>query len=64
MPTMVGTLGFLYFVGALILSLALLHLAVRFYHDHGNAAARRLFSGSPLYLSLLIGLMILDRVVG
>lgn len=64
MPTMVGTLGLLYFVGALVLSAALLRIAIRLYHDRSNDTARRLFFGSLLYLSLLVGLMILDRVVG
>lgn len=64
MPTMVGTLGFLYFVGALILSLGLLRFSVRFYRDRSNDTSRKLFFGSLLYLSLLVGLMILDRVVG
>jgi len=64
MPTMVGTLGLLYFVGALILSVTLLQFAIRLYRDRSNVTARKLFFGSLLYLSLLVGLMILDRVVG
>ena len=64
MPTMVGTLGLLYFVGALILSVTLLQVAIRLYRDRSNVTARKLFFGSLLYLSLLVGLMILDRVVG
>jgi heme O synthase-like polyprenyltransferase len=61
---MVGTLGLLYFVGALILSVTLLQFAIRLYRDRSNVTARKLFFGSLLYLSLLVGLMILDRVVG
>ncbi len=63
MPTMVGMLGVLYFVGSLILSVTLLVFAVRLYRDRSNVTARKLFLGSLLYLSLLMGLMILDRVV-
>jgi len=63
MPTMVGTLGVLYFVGALILSVTLLQFSIRLYRDRSNDTARKLFLGSLLYLSLLVGLMILDRVV-
>jgi len=63
MPTMVGTLGLLYFVGALVLSVVLLQFAIRLYRDRINDTARKLFFGSLFYLSLLVGLMILDRVV-
>ncbi|MCX6135393.1 MAG: heme o synthase [Ignavibacteriales bacterium] len=62
MPTMVGMLGMLYFVGAVILSLAFLWLAIRLYIDRSNANAKRLFSASLIYLSVLVGLMIVDRV--
>jgi len=64
MPTMVGTLGLLYFVGSLLLSVTLLQFAIRLYRDRSNVNARKLFIGSLLYLSLLMGLMIVDRVVG
>jgi protoheme IX farnesyltransferase len=63
MPTMVGTLGILYFVGAMILSGTLLYVAIGLYRERSSSAARRLFFGSLLYLSLLIGLMIADRIV-
>ena len=62
MPTLVGVLGGIYFVGALLLTLGFLWLAVRLFLERTNPNARRLFFGSLIYLSVLVGLMILDRV--
>jgi protoheme IX farnesyltransferase len=62
MPTVVGVLGFIYFCGALLLSLGLLWLGLRLFRDRTNENARKLFFASLLYLSLLVGLMILDRI--
>ena len=62
MPTLVGVLGAIYFVGALILTLGFLWLAVRLFRERTNPNARRLFFASLIYLSVLVGLMILDRV--
>jgi protoheme IX farnesyltransferase len=63
MPTMVGILGLTYFAGAVLLSLGFLWLAIKLYRDRSNANARRLFFASLLYLSSLIALMIVDRVI-
>jgi protoheme IX farnesyltransferase len=63
MPTMVGILGLAYFFGAAILSVGFLWLAVLLSRDRTNASARRLFFASLVYLSVLVGLMILDRLV-
>lgn len=63
MPTMVGLLGMIYFVGAGILSLLFLWLAVKLYGDRSNANARRLFFSSLMYLSVLVALMIIDRAI-
>jgi heme o synthase len=62
MPTLVGVLGVIYFVGALALTLGFLWLAIRLYRERTNLNARRLFFASLIYLSVLLGLMILDRV--
>ena len=62
MPTMVGMLGMIYFVGAMILTSAFLWLAIRLYNDRSNANAKRLFSASLVYLSVLVAMMIVDRV--
>jgi heme o synthase len=63
MPTMVGVLGLIYFAGSIMLSLAFLWLAIRLYGDRSNANAKRLFFGSLIYLSCLLSLMIVDRMV-
>jgi len=63
MPTVVGMLGLVYFVGAAILSVAFLWLAIRLYRNRSNANAKALFFASLMYLSMLVALMIVDRVV-
>lgn len=62
MPTMVGTLGITYFSGASLLSGGFLVLAIRLYRNRSNGNARMLFLASLVYLSVLIGLMIFDRL--
>jgi protoheme IX farnesyltransferase len=62
-PTLLRILGPLYPVGALVLSLGFLVQAVRLYRERTNVNARKLFYGSLVYLSVLIGLMILDRTL-
>ena len=62
-PTLLRILGPLYAFGALILSFGYLTQAVRLYRDRSNVNARKLFFGSLVYLSVLIGLMILDRTL-
>lgn len=62
MPMAVGVLGPIYFGGALILSLGFLWLAILLYRERTNPNARKLFFASLIYLSVLVGLMILDRV--
>jgi protoheme IX farnesyltransferase len=61
--TLLKVLGPLYSLGALILSVGFLLQAIRLYRDRSNANARKLFYGSLVYLSILIGLMILDRTL-
>ncbi len=62
MPTLVGVLGAIYFVGAFVLTLGFLWLAIQLFRERTNPNARRLFFASLIYLSVLVGLMILDRV--
>ncbi len=62
MPTMVGLTGLLYFSGAAILSAAFLLLAVRLYRTRLTIQARQLFFASLVYLPLLFGLLIADRL--
>jgi protoheme IX farnesyltransferase len=61
-PTLVGMTGPTYFVGALVLTLGFLAIAVRFGTTRDVTAARRLFFASIIYLPLLWILMIADRV--
>src|SRR5690606_27117057 len=50
LPTVVGLTGRVYFAGALVLSLALLLLAVRFAREHSTVRVRQLFFASLGYL--------------
>ncbi|MCW8132330.1 MAG: heme o synthase [Planctomycetota bacterium] len=61
MPTLFGLTGWVYAGGALALSAGLLALSVLFARQRSDAAARRLFLGSVLYLPLLLALMMLDK---
>lgn len=54
--------GPVYLIGALILSLGFLHMAFRFYRNLNVSNARRLFLASILYLPLLLGLMVFDKI--
>jgi protoheme IX farnesyltransferase len=60
-PGPIGMTGPVYFVGALILSLAFIALAVRFAMTRSIPDARKLFFGSIIYLPLLWMLMIGDK---
>jgi protoheme IX farnesyltransferase len=61
LPAVVGITGPAYFWTALVLSLALLWLSVRFASSRSDGAARALFYGSITYLPLLWTAMILDH---
>ena len=63
MPTLAGVAGVVYFAAALVLSIVLLVLAVRFAATRRESAARALFFGSIIYLPLVWIVMILDRSV-
>lgn len=54
--------GQLYFFGALMLGLGFLYFAIRFARDLSVANARKLFLASIVYLPLLLGLMVFDKV--
>src|SRR5215831_18229158 len=60
-PTFVGLSGWIYFAIALILSLALLVLSIRFAATRSDTSARRLFFGSITYLPLIWAAMILNH---
>jgi protoheme IX farnesyltransferase len=61
-PTLAGISGVAYFVSALVLSLALLVLAVRFAATRSDASARALFFGSITYLPLIWIVMIGNKM--
>lgn len=60
MLTGVGAAGIWYASGAVLLSSALIALAVRLYGVRSDANARRVFLASVIYLPLLLGLMVVD----
>jgi protoheme IX farnesyltransferase len=62
LPTVLGTTGVIYFMGALVCSLWLLWATVRVALDHSRANARRLFLVSVLYLPAMLALMVANKV--
>ena len=62
MPTLVGIAGRAYLAGAIILSIALLAMTIRFARNRTPEGARRLFAASLVYLPVLWVLMLADRV--
>lgn len=63
LPTIVGVTGWVYLVGALILSLRFLVPAYAFYRSRSTTAARRVLMGSILYIPLLVVLIFVDRLL-
>lgn len=61
LPTLLGTAGKIYFVGAIILGLVFLYFSLRAAFSKSRQAARQLLLASVIYLPLLFILMVLDR---
>ncbi|MCA1574315.1 MAG: heme o synthase [Acidobacteria bacterium] len=61
LPTLLGTAGKIYFVGAIIFGLAFLYFSVRAAFSKSRQAARHLLLASVIYLPFLFILMVLDR---
>jgi protoheme IX farnesyltransferase len=61
-PGLLGLAGYVYCVGALILGLLFLFFAVQFSRHLTQHSARRLFIMSIIYLPLLLGLMVMDKL--
>lgn len=61
LPTLLGTAGKIYFVGAIVLGLAFLYFSLRAAFSKSRQAARHLLLASVIYLPLLFILMVLDR---
>ncbi len=62
LPTLAGISGVVYFASALVLSVVLLVLAIRFASTRSDAAARALFFGSITYLPLIWIVMIANKL--
>ena len=61
-PFLFKTVGPVYCLGALILGLMFLGFALAFSRQMTHARARHLFYASIIYLPLLLGLMVLDKI--
>jgi protoheme IX farnesyltransferase len=61
LPTLLGTAGKIYFVGAIVLGLLFLYFSLRAAFSQSRQAARQLLLASVIYLPLLFILMVLDR---
>jgi protoheme IX farnesyltransferase len=61
LPTLLGTAGKIYFVGAIVLGLVFLCFSLRAAFSKSRLAARQLLLASVIYLPLLFILMVLDR---
>jgi heme o synthase len=59
MPTLIGLTGYVYFAGAMVLSISFLITGIVFFRDQSPSAAHRIFYSSLLFLSLLFILLML-----
>lgn len=62
LPFLFGMTGRVYPIGALLLGSAFLICAIQFSRDLSRSRARKLFFVSILYLPLLLGLMVFDKL--
>lgn len=62
LPTLAGMTGVAYLLGALLLGLAFLGSSARLARSMTNILARRVLLASVIYLPLVFGLMMLDKV--
>jgi protoheme IX farnesyltransferase len=58
-----GSVGWIYLAGATALGAGFVFLAGQTIRDHGARSARRLFDYSIIYLALLFGVIVVDRMV-
>jgi heme o synthase len=63
LPSLLGLMGTVYFVGALAFGLVYLGFSFGFAQSRSNPGARRLMLASLLYFPALLLIMLLDRVV-
>lgn len=62
LPTLLGIAGRVYFVGAIVLGLAFLLLTTGMLRKPNERVAWRIFTGSIVYLPLLLLLMVVDKM--
>lgn len=62
LPTLIGVTGWSYAAGALVLGTGLVLASAALERRRSSSAARGLFLASVVYLPLLLGLMVFDRV--
>ncbi len=58
-----GSMGYLYLAGSLLLGGGLVYLAIRLWHEQSKKWARTLFWYSNIYLAAIFAVMVLDRVI-
>jgi len=58
-----GTMGYFYLAGAVILGGGLVYLAIRLWRNQSKKWARTLFWYSNMYLAAIFAIMVLDRVI-
>jgi protoheme IX farnesyltransferase len=63
LPNLLGQVGWIYFLGALPLGLALLYYGALTAKVRSKPVARRLLLASVFYLPLIFGLMIVDKIL-
>lgn len=61
-PALMGQAGLIYLFGALILGLGFLRYSARLAFSRSNALARQLLLASIIYLPLVFGLMMIDKI--
>jgi protoheme IX farnesyltransferase len=61
-PVMFGVAGATYFFGALLIGVVFLVAAFAFARQLNVLRARQLFFASIIYLPLLLGLMVFDKI--
>ena len=64
LPTLLGTAGWVYFVGALVLGISFVASSLRFGDGHDRKRAGELLAASLVYLPLVLVLLTLDRRLG
>ncbi len=61
-PSLLGVSGMIYFIGALVLGIIFIGFAVQFARTKSINSARALFIASIIYLPVLLGLLVFDKI--